>query len=101
MCDIRGITQSQHCSNENDDNMMIASLWFEFFGGLFQCQNPRYMRGRCDNKKEDLNRAHPFPRIWGYKKGNDITEVRCMFNSVIRCMPMLHNDPQVDQSVHK
>jgi hypothetical protein len=26
------ITQSQHCNNDNNDNMMHAGLWFEFFG---------------------------------------------------------------------
>ena len=33
-----GTTQSQHCNNDNeynDDNVMRASGWFEFFGGLF------------------------------------------------------------------
>ena len=33
-----GITQSQHCNNddnEKDDNMMRVSMWFEFVGGLF------------------------------------------------------------------
>jgi len=31
------IIQSQNCNygnKYNDDNMMSASLWFEFFGGL-------------------------------------------------------------------
>jgi hypothetical protein len=31
-------TQSQHCNSDNiyiDDNVMRASVWFEFFGGLF------------------------------------------------------------------
>ena len=38
-----GITQSQHCNNDNnynDDNVMSASVWFEFFGGVCYCQNP-------------------------------------------------------------
>ena len=26
-----GITQSRHCNNDNDDNMMHASVWFKFF----------------------------------------------------------------------
>ena len=30
MCDIKGITQSQHDNNDNDDNVMHASMWFEF-----------------------------------------------------------------------
>ena len=32
------MTQIQHCYNDYkyiDDNMMHASVWFEFFGGLF------------------------------------------------------------------
>ena len=33
------------------------------------------MGRKCDNKEGYLNRAHPFPRILGYKRGNDITEV--------------------------
>ena len=32
--------------------------------------------GKCDNKEGDLNGAHPFPRVMGYKKGSDIMEVR-------------------------
>ena len=38
MCEIRGITQSQNCNNdinEHDDNMISASMWIGFFGGLF------------------------------------------------------------------
>ena len=31
-----GITQSQHCNN---DNVMDASAWIELFGGLYKCQN--------------------------------------------------------------
>ncbi len=30
-----GITHNQHCNNDNDDNVMRVSMWFEFFGGLF------------------------------------------------------------------
>lgn len=26
---------------------------------------------KCDNKEKDLNWAHPFPRVVGYKKGNN------------------------------
>jgi hypothetical protein len=29
--------QSQYCI---DDNVMCASVWDEFYAGLFQCQNP-------------------------------------------------------------
>ena len=73
-----GITWSQNCKNENicnDDNMMCASVWFEFFVGLLQCQNPWYMGGECDNKDWDLNREHPFPKVLGYKRRKGIKEV--------------------------
>ena len=33
-----GITQTQHCIDDNkynDDNVMCASIWFQYFGGLF------------------------------------------------------------------
>jgi hypothetical protein len=30
-----GITQSQHCNNEKDDNVMHVSAWFEYFDGSF------------------------------------------------------------------
>ena len=33
-----GMTQSQHCDNDNiynDDDVMRANVWFETFGGLF------------------------------------------------------------------
>ena len=32
------ITQTQHCNNDNidnDDSILCANVWFEFFGGLF------------------------------------------------------------------
>jgi hypothetical protein len=30
-----GVTQSQHCNNDNnDDNVIRASVWFDFLGGL-------------------------------------------------------------------
>ena len=38
-----GMTQSQHCNNDNnhnDDNVMHASLWFVFLDRLLQCQKP-------------------------------------------------------------
>ena len=25
----------QHCTNDDDDNVKRASVWFEFFGSLF------------------------------------------------------------------
>ena len=38
------------------------------------------MRGKCDDKEGDLNNAHPFPRVSGYKRGSDIMEVRVYDN---------------------
>ena len=32
------------------------------------------MGGKCDNKKGDLNWAHPLLRVLGYKRRNDINE---------------------------
>ena len=73
-----GITQSQHCSIDNyynDDNVMHASAWFEFFGGLVLISKPMiYMRER-DKKEWDLNWEHPFPRVSRYKTRSDIKEV--------------------------
>jgi hypothetical protein len=30
------------------------------------------MEKKCDNKEGNLNRAHPYPRVLGYKRRNDI-----------------------------
>ena len=35
--------------------MMCAGVSFEFFGGLFECQNMWYMEGKHDNKEWYLN----------------------------------------------
>ena len=32
------------------------------------------MRGRWENDEGDFNRAHPFPRVSGSKRGSDIVE---------------------------
>ena len=32
------------------------------------------MRGNCDNKEEDSNRAHLFPKVLGYMRESDIIE---------------------------
>ena len=59
---------------------MCASVWFEFFDGLLQCQNPWYVRGKCDNKEGELNWEHRFPKVLGYErsgiKEGDITEIK-------------------------
>ena len=58
--------------------MMHVSVWFEFFGDLFLCQNSWYMREKCDNKEWDLNWEHcSLLRFWD-KKMNDIKEVDVM-----------------------
>ena len=54
---------------------MHASMWFEFFDGLFWYQNMCYMRGKCDNKEGYLNWAHPFPRVLEYKRGVTLQRV--------------------------
>ena len=63
-------------NNDNVDNVLHASVWFECFGGLFECQNPWYMSGQFDNKEEDLSWARPFTRVLEYKRGSNITKVR-------------------------
>jgi hypothetical protein len=47
----------------------------DFFGGLNQSQNLWYKREKCDNKEWDLNYEHPLPRVSGYLRVSDITEV--------------------------
>ena len=34
------------------------------------------MGGKCDNKEEVLNWAHPLPKVLGYKRKSDIREVK-------------------------
>ena len=70
-----GVTQSQHCNDFNDDNMMRQSMWFEFFDGLVSCQIPWYMGRTRDNKEWNSNKEHQFPWILGYKRRGDIKEV--------------------------
>lgn len=84
-------SQSQHRNNDNNDNeynMMRASLWLELFGGLFWCRRPWYMGRKCDNKVRDSNWAHPLPRVLGYRRETnimegDIIEVRVHYNLTI------------------
>ena len=71
----------QHCNNDNnynDDNMMRATVWFEFFVGVFSCQNLGYMREEHDDKLWDLNCEHLFPRALGHKRRSDMKEVDIM-----------------------
>ena len=42
-------------THRNNDNVMGASMWFEFFEELFQCQDSWYMGGKRDNKEKYLN----------------------------------------------
>ena len=73
-----GITQSQHCNSDNncnDDSVMRASMWFKFFGGLFECQSPCYIGGKHDNKEWGLNQEYPFPRVLKCERRSDIKEV--------------------------
>ena len=41
----------QHYNKDNDDNVMRASMWFEFFGGFFGMSNPVIYGRECDNKE--------------------------------------------------
>ena len=43
------------------------------------------MGGTCDNKKGDLNSAHMFCRVLGYKRGSDITKDDIAKIRVYRC----------------
>ena len=47
-----GITQNRHCNNDNTDNVMRASVWFEFFGGVFYCQNKHIWEGNMTTRSE-------------------------------------------------
>ena len=46
----------------------MMTTWCMWVCGLnssinyFNVKNPRYLRGKCDNKEGDLNWAHPFPK---------------------------------------
>ena len=53
---------------------MHVTVWFAFFGGSFQCQNPWFMGGKRDNEGWDLNWGYLFPRVLGYKRGSGIME---------------------------
>ena len=69
---------------------MHANVQFEFFGDLFQRQNPWYMRGKCDNKEWALNREHPFPRVSKIQeKAIDITEFRVYHEQFRREFPII------------
>jgi hypothetical protein len=64
-----GMTQSQHCSNDNDDNTMCVSmhvLWI-----LWQVI---LMSKNCDKGERNVSWAHPFPRVSRYTRGSDIKE---------------------------
>ena len=72
------MAQSQHYNNDNvynDNNVMRVSVWFHFFDGLLQWQNPWYMGGKRDNEEWHLNWEHPFPKVSRYKRRSDIKEV--------------------------
>ena len=64
--------------NHNDDIMMRASLWMEFFSGSFECRNSWYMEGKRDNKEWYLCWGHPFPKVSAYKRRSDNKEVDMM-----------------------
>ena len=81
-----GITQSGHCNsinNDNDDNLMLGSLWIKIFGGFSYVKIYDKWEEKCDNKEGDLNWAHPFPRVLEYYKGSDIKEGVALW--ILRC----------------
>jgi hypothetical protein len=41
--------------NNNDDNVMLASVWLEFFGGLFSISKRMIYWREGDNKEGDMN----------------------------------------------
>ena len=95
-----GITQSQHCNNDNihnDDNVIRASVWCDFLGGLFNVKNHDIWEGKYGNKEWDLNYGHPFPRILGYKRRDGIkkidnTEFKVYNNSMHESFGLVLND---------
>ena len=49
------MTQSQHCNinnNNNDDNVMRVSVWFEFFDGLFNVKSRDVWEGNMTTRWE-------------------------------------------------
>ena len=49
--------------------MICASMWFEFYGGLLQCQELWYIGWKYDNKEGNLNWERLFPRFWDISEG--------------------------------
>ena len=47
-----GIKQSQHCNNDNKDNGMHASVWFEFFDGLLNVKAHDIWEGNVTTRRE-------------------------------------------------
>ena len=65
-----GTTQSQHPNNDNnynDDNVMCASVWFEYFGGLLKSKPMIYGKEMWQRRKLKLSTS-----VWRYKRGSDI-----------------------------
>jgi hypothetical protein len=42
------------------------------------------MRRKCDNKEEDLNQAHPFPRVLGYMRINGLRFGATMLGGLLK-----------------
>jgi hypothetical protein len=42
---------------------MNASVWFEFFGELFNVKTHVIWKGKVTTRREILNREHLFPRV--------------------------------------
>ena len=45
---------SQHCNEENDDNVMCMNVWFESLGGLFISISKPYKGGKRGIKEKDF-----------------------------------------------
>ena len=79
-----GISQSQHCNNDDDDNVTCVSMWLEFTLWVsLMSRYMWYMRRKCGNKEGDPNWTHMLLRALRYKgervcdiTEDDFTEVR-------------------------
>lgn len=56
-------------------DMIEHNRWI-FFGGLFQCKIPRYMRGKMSQQGGRWTLSTSVPRVSGCNRGSDITEIK-------------------------
>lgn len=58
--------KSQHrniVTNENNDNIIYASVWVELYGRLLEHQNMWYVGDKCDNKEGYLKRGSDIMKV--------------------------------------